>query len=102
MSESRQLILRCPDCESTLVVDAATGEVLDHRAAKRAPAGADDFEELLAGLDADKAQAEKVFEREVAAHEDRDRLLEEKFRLALERAAENPDDDPPPSPFDFD
>ena len=59
------------------------------------------FDDLLAGLGEEKAQAEEIFKREVTAHEDRDRLLEDKFRDAVERAAENPDEGPPPSPFDF-
>jgi hypothetical protein len=102
MTESRQLTVLCPDCACRLRVDAATGEVLAHRPAKVEPAGGKGFEELLAGLDQDRAQAEEVFEREVSAHRDRDRLLEEKFRAALERAAADPDDGPPPSPFDAD
>jgi len=83
------------------VIDVATGEVLSHRKPDLPPAGGKKFEELLADLDEGKARAEEVFEREVSAHEDRDRLLEEKFRQAVERAAEDPDDGPPPSPFDF-
>lgn len=101
MTETRKLTLRCPDCASHLVIDAATGEVLQHRPPKTVPAGGKGFAELLAGLDEEKAQAEEIFEREVTAYEDRDRLLEEKFRSALERAADDPDDGPPPSPFDF-
>ena len=34
MSDAGKLTLRCPDCDSHLVVDAATGEVLFHRKAK--------------------------------------------------------------------
>lgn len=101
MSELRKLILRCPDCASHLVLDAATGEILHHRKPETAPADGKGFAELLAGLDEKKARAEEIFDREVTAHEDRDRLFEEKFRDALERAAEDPDDGPPPSPFDF-
>ena len=84
------------------MLDAATGEVLHHRKAQSVPAEGKGFAELMAGLDQEKAEAEEIFEREVTAHEDRDRLLEEKFRHALERAADDPDDGPPPSPFDFD
>ncbi len=40
--------------------------------------------------------------REMAALKDRDRLLEEKFEEALKRAEEEPDDAPPPRPFDLD
>lgn len=100
--ETRKLAVRCPDCGSELVLDAATGEVLSHRRAKQPPAGGRDLDSLLQGLDDDKARAENVFQREVAAFKDRDRLLEEKFREALKRAEESPDEGPPPRPFDLD
>ena len=84
------------------MVDSATGEVLAHRKTKQPIAGGKDFDTLLQDLDRDKADAEEVFEREVAAMKDRDRLLEEKFQQALKRAEEEPDDEPPPRPFDLD
>jgi hypothetical protein len=102
VAETRKLTVRCPECESDLVVDAATGEVLSHRPPKRAPAGGKDLDSLLKGLDEDRAKAEDVFQREVAAMKDRDRLLEEKFREALRRAEEEPDQGPPRRPFDLD
>ncbi|MEA2562411.1 MAG: hypothetical protein QOH06_3915 [Acidobacteriota bacterium] len=102
MSETRKLTVRCPDCSSDLVIDAETGEVLSHRKAKQPLAGGKDFDSLLKGLDDDKARAEDVFQREVAAMKDRDRLMEEKFREALRRAEEDPDKGPPPRPFDLD
>lgn len=83
------------------MLDAATGEVLFHEKVQDPLAGGKNFEELLDDIDRGKAQAEEVFEREVAAYDDRDRLLEERFRQALERADDG-DDGPPPSPFDFD
>ena len=101
MSETRKLTVRCPDCSSDLVIDAETGEVLSHRRAKQPIAGGKDFDSLLKGLDDDKARAEDVFQREVAAMKDRDRLMEEKFREALRRAEEDPDKSPPPRPFDL-
>ena len=76
MAETRNHSLRCPECEAHLVIDAATGEVLSHRPAKKPLAGGKDFDSLLEDLDRDKAEAEEVFEREVAAMKDRDRLLE--------------------------
>jgi hypothetical protein len=102
MNETRKITARCPDCGSELVIDAATGEVLSHRRAKQPPAGGKDFDALLQDLDEGKARAEDVFQREVAAMKDRDRLLEEKFREAMRRAEEEPDEKPPPRPFDFD
>lgn len=102
MASSGKLTSTCPECGSDLVVDAATGEVISHRAPKRPPAGGKDFDSLLAGLDSDRERAEDVFARSMAAEKDRDRLLEEKFRAAVQRAEEEPDDEPPRRPFDFD
>lgn len=101
-TETRKLTVRCPDCDSELVLDAATGQVLSHRKAKQPIAGGKDFDSLLRGLDEEKAKAEDVFQREVAALKDRDRLLEEKFREAMRRAEEEPDEGPPRRPFDLD
>ena len=102
MAETRKLQVRCPGCESRLVVDAATGEVLSHREHRPPPAEGKGFDELLEDLDRSEAEAEDVFEREMEAMKDRDRLLEEKFREALKRAEESPEDEPPPRPFDLD
>lgn len=102
MSKARNLTLRCPECDAHLVIDSATGEILAHRQAKRPPGGGKDFDALLEDLDREKVEAEEVFEREVAAMKDRDRLLEEKFKQALKRAEEEPDEEPPLRPFDLD
>lgn len=102
MSETRKLRVTCPDCGSDLVLDAATGEILSHRPAKRPPAGGKDFDSLLAGLDEEKARAEDIFEREKAALKDHERLLEEKFQEALRRAEDTPDEEVPRRPFDLD
>lgn len=99
---SRKLTLRCPDCKADLVVDSATGEVLFHKKAKQPPGGGQSFESLLEGLEQEKVQAEEIFEREKAAMKDRERLLEERFREALEQAEKDPDKAPPPRPFDLD
>lgn len=85
-----------------MVVDAATGEVISHQAHKAPPAGGKELGELLEGLDREKEQAEDLFEKEVAAFKDRDRLLKEKFDEAMKRAEDADDGTPPPSPFDFD
>ena len=98
----KRLHVRCPDCETELVVDAETGEVISHRAAHRPLAGGKDFDSLMRGIDEGKARAEALFEQEKAAMKDRQRLLDEKFDEALKRAQEEPDDVPPKRPFDLD
>jgi hypothetical protein len=99
---AKRLHVRCPDCETELVVDAETGEVISHRAANRPLAGGKDFDSLMRGIDESKARAEALFEQEKAAMKDRQRLLDEKFDEALKRAQEEPDDVPPKRPFDLD
>lgn len=102
MSQHAKLSVVCPECGADLKVDAATGTVLHHRPARKERTAEKDFDALLAGLDESKAHAEEVFEREVSALEDRDRLMEEKFREAMRRAEEEPDDKPPLRPWDLD
>jgi hypothetical protein len=102
MSTPSHLTLRCPECKADLKIDSQTGEVIFHKAAKQPPAAGKDFEKLLQELEEEKSQAEQIFEREVEAHKNRDRLLDEKFQEALRHAEESPDDEPPPRPFDLD
>ena len=102
MSDAGQLRVRCPDCESELVVDAATGEVLSHRKAKAPVAGGRSFDDLFSEMKESKDRAEEIFEREKAAYKDRDRLMEEKFKEAWKRAEEDPETGPPKRPFDLD
>jgi len=102
MSSKKQLSVACPDCGCDLTLDAATGEVLFHRSARRQPAAGRDFDQLLAGLDESKQRADEVFQREVTALKDRDRLMEEKFREAMRRAEEEPDGEPLLRPWDLD
>jgi len=84
--------IRCPHCDCDLVVDSSTGEILSHRAPAAPAGGGKTFDGLFADLDAQKASAEERFEREKAAFADRDRLLDEKFREAMKRADETPDE----------
>lgn len=97
---NKRLEVRCPDCLSTLIVDVATGEVLSHTKSKKAAPGKD-FDSLLAGLGEAKNRAEQVFEQQVNAVKQHDRLMEEKFREAVKRAEEDPDKGPPPRPWDL-
>ncbi len=102
MGEKQNLNVSCPECNARLVVDVSTAEVISHRKFEEPIAGGKNFDELLSGLDRSKDEAEEVFSREMAAMEDRDRLLEEKFDQALKRAEEDPDEGPPLRPFDLD
>ena len=88
----------CPCCEATVVIDRLTGEVLLHKAKERKAGGS--LESMVAGLDAQKSEMEKKFEREMASQKDRSRILEEKFKEAMERAEKS--DKPVVNPMDLD
>jgi hypothetical protein len=88
----------CPCCEATIVIDRLTGEVLLHKAKEKRTGGS--LESMVAGLDAQKSEMEKKFEREIASQKDRSRILEEKFKEAMERAEKS--DKPVVNPMDLD
>lgn len=102
MGDAENLKVECPICRGELVIDVASGQVLLHKEAPAPLAGGHDFDDLLAGVEASKHRADEVFNRELNALEDRDRLMEEKFREALKRAEQEPEDKPPVRPWDLD
>lgn len=103
MSGDKKLRLSCPECHADLVVDAATGQLLFHQKAIEPIAGGATLESLMEDMEARKYRVEDLFEKEKAALGNRDRLLEERFREAMDRASEADDDEKPPlRPFDLD
>ncbi|MEM1180842.1 MAG: hypothetical protein AAGM22_21030 [Acidobacteriota bacterium] len=102
MSETLTFTVACPDCGSELEIDAATGKVLSHRSKSKSRGPKADFDSLLAGIDDSKNRAEEIFRQELSALDDRDRVMEEKFKRALERAEEEDDGKAPERPWDFD
>lgn len=91
--------IECPCCESILVIDRISGEVLLH---KTKPAGpGKTFEAMVSQLAANRSEMEKKFDRGIESQKDRGRILEERFREALERADKDTSK-PPLNPFDLD
>lgn len=91
--------ITCPCCEATIVVDRLSGEVLLHKAREVRAAGGS-LESMVAGLETQKSEAEKRFERQLESQKDRSRILEEKFKAALEQAEKS--DDKYVNPMDMD
>jgi uncharacterized Zn finger protein (UPF0148 family) len=87
----------CPCCEATIVVDRLSGEVLLHKVKER-KGGAASLESMVSNLETQKSEAERRFERQLESQKDRARLLEEKFKEALQRAEK--DDTRPVNPLD--
>jgi hypothetical protein len=90
--------IQCPCCEATLVVDRISGEVLLHKVKETRTAGS--LESMVAGLESQKSDAAKRFERQLESQKDRSRILEEKFKEALERAEKS--DEKHLNPMDMD
>ena len=88
----------CPCCDATLIIDRASGEVLLHKAKERRAGGS--LESMVAGLETQKSEMEKKFDREIASQKDRARILDERFKEAMQRAAN--DDKPLVNPMDMD
>ena len=90
--------ISCPCCDATLVIDRTSGEVLLHKAKERRSGGS--LESMVAGLESQKSEMEKKFDREIASQKDRARILEERFKEAMQRASD--DDTPVVNPMDMD
>ncbi len=88
----------CPCCESLIVIDRISGEVLLHKAKERKAGGS--LDSMVAGLETQKSEMQARFDREMASQKDRGRLLEEKFQEALQRAEKS--DKPVVNPMDLD
>jgi len=90
--------ITCPCCEALIVVDRVSGEVLLHKVKEKKVGGS--LESMVAGLQSQKSEMEKKFDREMASQKDRARLLEEKFREAMQRAEKS--DEKHVNPMDLD
>jgi uncharacterized protein YPO0396 len=88
----------CPCCEATIVVDRITGEVLLHKAKEVRTTGT--LESMVSGLETQRTEAAKRFDRQMESQKDRARILEEKFKEAMQRAEKS--DKPPINPMDLD
>ena len=88
----------CPCCETLIVVDRLSGEVLLHKQKERA--SKESFDAMVSKLEAQKTEAQKRFDQQLESQKDRARILEEKFKEAMQRAEK--DDTPVLNPMDMD
>lgn len=78
------LEITCPCCESLLVIDRLTGEILLHQ--KKDPKSGLSLEAMVANLDSQKSELAKKFDKNMESQKDRARILEERFKEALKKA----------------
>jgi sulfate adenylyltransferase subunit 1 (EFTu-like GTPase family) len=92
------LEITCPCCESLLVVDRLTGEILLHK--KKDPKVGLSLEAMVANLDSQKSELEKKFDKNMESQKDRARILEERFKEAMKKAESS--DEKYVNPMDID
>ncbi len=90
--------ITCPCCETTIVVDRISGEVLLHKVKESRASGS--LESMVAGLESQKSEAAKRFDRQLESQKDRARILEERFKEAMQRAEKS--DEKYVNPLDMD
>ncbi|HEY6138692.1 MAG TPA: 2-nitropropane dioxygenase [Thermoanaerobaculia bacterium] len=76
--------ITCPCCESLIVIDRLTGEVLLHK--KKDPKLGLSLEAMVANLDSQKSELAKKFDKNMESQKDRARILEERFKEAMKKA----------------
>lgn len=89
----------CPCCQAKILVDHNTGAILSHEEPPKKASPT--FEEAVALNQKRRAEAEDVFAQAVREHENKEELLEKKFREAFEKADKD-ENSRPPHPFEYD
>ena len=90
--------IQCPCCEALIVIDRLSGEVLLHKAKEKK--SNQSIESMVANLQTQKSEMDKFFDKQIESQKDRSRILEEKFKEAMERADKT--DKRPVNPMDLD
>ncbi len=90
--------ITCPCCETLMVIDRVSGEILLHKEKERKTGQS--LESMVSNLETQKSEMAKRFEKQLESQKDRSRILEEKFKEALERADKS--DKPYINPMDLD
>ena len=90
--------INCPCCDALIVIDRVSGEILLHKA-KETKAGLS-LESMVSNLETQKSEMAKRFDKNLESQKDRARILEEKFKEALERAEKS--EKPHINPMDLD
>ncbi len=99
-SEKTESKITCPCCQATLVVDRETLAIL-YYTEQREKAGGASFDQALKDLKEKEKSKGSLFEKAVNEEKQRRALMSKKFEELQKHAADNPDAELPPRPFDF-
>ncbi|HUP63726.1 MAG TPA: hypothetical protein VM557_00395 [Thermoanaerobaculia bacterium] len=89
----------CPDCHSQLVIDTETAQVIWHKAKESSTRQS--FDAMVSNLKSSKEELAKKFDREMDSQKDRSKILDAKFREAMQRV-DPADTTPMKNPLDRD
>lgn len=87
----------CPCCQATIVIDPVSGQILLHKA--KETTATHSIDSLMNQMASKKSEMAKRFEKEMESQKDRSRILEEKFKEAMQRADKS--EKPMPNPLDL-
>jgi hypothetical protein len=100
---TRTVSITCPHCGCNLSIDLEAGVVVDHQPLATAQdAERVDFDARLKQLETDKARAADRMAEALRKEKSRDRLMADKFRELMDRAAKDGDDSRPIRDIDLD
>lgn len=103
MNEEKKIKIVCPDCQSEIVVDGVTGQILYHEQKKSdedAPKQKS-IQDLMKEMEEKRKKTASRFEEEKEALKHRSEYLEKKFE-EMKKHVDTSDEAPPPHPFDYD
>ncbi|NOY52218.1 MAG: hypothetical protein GXP58_01190 [Deltaproteobacteria bacterium] len=103
MGNQNRLQIQCPSCNTEIIIDPITGQVLYHEEAKSEKESPKEksMQELLRELEEKKKKSASRFEEEKEALRNRRALLEKKFK-EIKKHVDTSDPGRPPHPFDYD
>ena len=95
------LEILCPECKSVILIDLATGGILEHKAPPK-PKTFGSFDDALSALKSADASRDERFRASVDAEKRRAETLSKQFEHLIKKAEEEDDGTPPPNPLDLD
>ena len=95
------LTVSCPHCGSNLTVDVEAGVVVDH-SPPVVHRDKVDFDDRLKQIEAEKHRASDKMAEAMRKEQDKERILEDRFRKLMGDVKDDPDDTPPVRDIDLD
>lgn len=92
--------LTCPCCDTKLVADAETGEILAETRPKKDVDKT--FSAAMKQVESGESRREEAFEKAFEKTQKLDSLLDKKFEEARKKAKDAPDDEKSLNPMDWD